>query len=102
MASPESPGGSGGNGGNGHKKPGLKLRLPQQLAGGVYANSLVVHHSPDEFVMDFALVAGGGGQIVARVITSPAHMKRVLAALQDNVRKYESLYGPIQPATTGE
>ena len=96
MAGRGGPPGSGGNGGNGHKRPGLKLRMPERLAGGSYANSLVVHHSPTEFVMDWALITSGGGEVVARVITSPGHIKRVIAALEENVHKYESQHGPIQ------
>ncbi len=95
MALPDEPLGTPGSGGNGHKKPELKLHMPEHLAGGAYANSMVVHHSIDEFILDFAMVMGGRGQVVSRVVTSPYHMKRVLAALEENVRKYESQYGPI-------
>ena len=93
---------AGGSGGNGHKRPGLKLRMPERLTGGVYANSLVVHHGPGEFVMDWALMAGGVGEIVARIITSPGHMKRVITALEENVRKYEAIHGPIESSAKGE
>ncbi len=82
--------------GNGHKRPDLQLRMSEQVAGGVYANSMMVQHSPSEFIMDFAMVVGGNGQVVARVVTNPAHMKRIVEALADNVRKYESAYGPIE------
>ncbi len=34
--------------------------------------------------------------MVARVVTNPAHMKRIVEALADNARKYESAYGPIE------
>ena len=93
----EGPARAGESGGNGRKRAGVKLRMPERLAGGAYANSLVVHHGPGEFVLDWALLTGGAGEIVARVITSPGHMKRVLAALEENVCKYESQYGPIKP-----
>jgi len=84
-------------GGNGHKRPDLKLRVPEPLAGGTYANSMMVHHTPSEFVMDFAMMMGGSGTVVARVVTSPTHMKHIVEALADNVRKYEAAYGPIEP-----
>jgi hypothetical protein len=102
MAAGEGAVGAGGGGGNGHKRPGLKLRMPERLSAGVYANSLVVHHGPGEFVMDWALIAGGAGEIVARVVTNPGHMKRVIAALEENVGKYEAQYGSIKlpPATS--
>jgi len=50
MASRGETSGAGGSGGNGHKRPGLKLRMPERLSAGAYANSLVVHHGPGEFV----------------------------------------------------
>jgi hypothetical protein len=52
--------------------------------------------------MDFAMMMGGTGQVVARVVTSPTHMKRIVAALADNVRKYESAHGPIEPRPEDE
>jgi hypothetical protein len=75
----------------------LKVRVPEQIAGGVYANSMMVHHTPAEFIMDFTMVVAGNGQVVARVVTSPTHMKHILEALADNVRKYEAAHGPIGP-----
>lgn len=86
-------------GGNGHKKPELKLRIPEQVSAGVYANSMMVSHTPHEFVLDFAMVTAGGGQVVARVITNPTHIKMVVAALEENVRRYEAQFGQIKPPT---
>jgi hypothetical protein len=74
----------------------IKVRLPENMAAGVYANSMMVQHTGDEFIMDFIIAVGGTGSVVARIITNPTHMKRVLAALQDNVKKYESTHGPIR------
>ena len=74
----------------------IKVRLSESMASGVYANSMMVQHTSDEFVMDFIIAVGGTGSVVARVVTNPSHLKRVLAALQDNVKRYESAYGPIQ------
>jgi len=74
----------------------IKVRLSEAMASGVYANSMMVQHTADEFVMDFIMAVAGTGSVVARVITNPSHMKRVLLALQDNVKKYESTHGTIQ------
>ena len=35
-------------------------------------------------------------EVVSRVIMSPEHAKRLLAALNDNIRKYESQFGTIE------
>ena len=47
--------------------------------------------------MDFASVlpGGQGAQVQSRVILAPEHAKRLLFALQDNIRKYEQQFGEI-------
>lgn len=77
------------------KKKEIKLNLPPQLQSGVYANNMFVTHSREEFIMDFSFITHPVGTVVARVLTSPGHMKRIIAALQDNVKKYEARYGQI-------
>jgi hypothetical protein len=74
----------------------LKIRLKEDMAGGTYANSMMVQHTREEFIMDFAMVLQGSGNIVARVVTSPGHLKRIVAALQDNLTRYEKIFGPIK------
>jgi hypothetical protein len=71
----------------------VKVNLPREVAGGVYTNGMLVQHTRDEFVMDFTMVVGSTGTVVSRLITSPAHMKRIVAALQDNLRRYEASQG---------
>lgn len=85
-----------GGGGNGGKRKEMNLRLPEQMAGGVYANGMMVQHTSDEFVLDFAMVMGGTGTVVSRVITSPAHAKRIAEALKENLARYEASHGPIR------
>ncbi len=76
----------------------IKVNFPPNLQGGVYSNNMVVSHTKEEFVLDFLMVAPPAGAVTARVIVSPGHMKRILAALQDNVSKYEHNFGTIQIA----
>jgi hypothetical protein len=78
----------------------IKVTLPPEVATGVYTNGMLVQHTDDEFVMDFTMVVGGNGIVVSRVITSPAHMKRIMAALQDNLRRYEASHGTIKGGET--
>ena len=76
----------------------IKVNFPPELQGGVYSNNMVVSHTKEEFVLDFLMVAPPAGAVTARVIVSPGHMKRILAALQDNISKYEKAFGTIQIA----
>jgi hypothetical protein len=76
----------------------VKVNFPPELQGGVYSNNMVVIHTKEEFILDFLMVAPPAGAVTARVVVSPGHMKRILAALQDNISKYEKNFGTIQIA----
>jgi hypothetical protein len=76
----------------------VKVNFPPELQGGVYSNNMVVSHTKEEFILDFLMVAPPAGAVTARVVVSPGHMKRILAALQDNISKYERNFGTIQIA----
>ena len=76
----------------------IKVNFPPNLQGGVYSNNMVVTHTKEEFVLDFLMVVPPAGTVTARVIVSPGHMKRILAALQENISKYENAFGTIQIA----
>ena len=52
--------------------------------------------------MDFIMVFPSGRVVTARIITSPGHMKRMLKALQDNLKEYEKSFGKIETAKEPE
>ncbi len=74
------------------------LELEKEISPGVYANQLLVSHTQEEFVLDFFAVAPPRGAHVARVFTSPGHLKRIIRALQTNVQMFEKKYGKIKEA----
>jgi len=76
----------------------VKVNFPNELKGGVYSNNMFVTHTKEEFVMDFLMIVPPMGAVTSRVIISPGHMKRIINALQDNVKKYETKFGAIQEA----
>jgi len=78
--------------------PSIQVKLTDDVLGGVYSNSMQVTHTREEFVLDFMSIFPPAGKVNARVIISPGHMKRIILALQDNLRKYEAQFGPIQQA----
>ncbi|MEJ2567335.1 MAG: DUF3467 domain-containing protein [candidate division WOR-3 bacterium] len=80
------------------KEKELKVRFPEKLMGGSYANHMIVLHTREEFIMDFIMASPPAGNVTARVITSPGHMKRIIKALEDNVKKYEEKFGEIEEA----
>ncbi|MBE0666864.1 MAG: DUF3467 domain-containing protein [Bacteroidia bacterium] len=81
------------------KNPGqLNIELSEELAQGVYSNLAVITHSPAEFVIDFIRIMPGvpKAQVKSRIILTPEHAKRLVAALHDNISKYEAVHGPIR------
>ncbi|MDX8395393.1 MAG: DUF3467 domain-containing protein [Mariprofundaceae bacterium] len=73
----------------------IQVHMPPEVQRGVYANQLLVAHTQEEFVIDFILATPPAGIVNSRVMVSPAHAKRIAAALIENVAKYESVYGEI-------
>jgi Protein of unknown function (DUF3467) len=98
MARRESGARPGGPGPGGRQTMEIKVRLPEAVGAGVYANSMMVQHTREEFILDFAMIVGGAGTIVARVVLSPGHVKRIVAALEDNLAKYEGSHGRVDTA----
>ncbi|MDA3929341.1 MAG: DUF3467 domain-containing protein [Prolixibacteraceae bacterium] len=76
----------------------LNIELNEEIAQGTYSNLAIITHSTSEFVVDFVRVMPGVPKagVKSRIILTPEHAKRLLMALQDNVKKYESQHGPIK------
>ncbi len=77
--------------------PGLpNLHMPADLQS-VYANLVRIAHTPAEFVFDFARMLPGDPRptIQARILMSPLGVKLLLAALNENLAKYEAAFGEI-------
>lgn len=82
---------------NNNKKQ-LEIEVSPEVAQGIYSNLVAITHSSSEFVVDFVQVMPGApkASVKSRVILAPEHAKRLLFALQDNISKYESTFGPVQ------
>lgn len=78
----------------------LNIAIGPNVGAGTYSNLAVISHSATEFCLDFAQMVPGnpnGNAVVhQRIIMAPQHVKRLLAALGDNVQKYENVFGTIQ------
>jgi len=79
-------------------KQEVKVAFPENLRGGVYSNYMLVTHTKEEFILDFMMVSPPAGSVTARVVTSPGHMKRMISALTENLKKYESDFGELTKA----
>jgi len=76
----------------------INIELSEEIAEGVYANLAMIAHSNSEFVIDFIRLMPGvpKAKVKSRVVITPEHAKRLIVALQDNIKKYENTFGPIK------
>ncbi len=82
------------------KDAGIQIQLDEATAQGIYANLALINHTETEFILDFIYVQPQApqGKVRSRVLTSPIHMKRLLNALAENMKKYEERFGEIKLA----
>lgn len=81
-----------------NEQQNLKLNITPEAAQGTYSNLVVISHNPTEIILDFAQMLPGidGAAVRQRIIMNPIHAKRTLAALNDNIKKYEQQFGKIE------
>lgn len=82
----------------GQRKPmQLQIQLDDDTAQGMYVNLALVNHNETEFTIDVMYLQPQQpkAKVRARIISSPKHTKRLLMALQENVRRYEERFGSI-------
>ncbi|MCC8071669.1 MAG: DUF3467 domain-containing protein [Bacteroidales bacterium] len=82
------------------KKPTeLKIEITPEVANGHYANFAVISHGASEFFLDFVTVAPNMPQakVQSRIVMTPENAKTLLSALAENVKRYEAIFGEIQP-----
>ncbi|WP_205501696.1 MULTISPECIES: DUF3467 domain-containing protein [Hymenobacteraceae] len=76
----------------------INIELTEEIAEGEYANLAMIAHSHSEFVIDFIRLMPGipKAKVKSRVVITPEHAKRFLAALEENILKYEQSFGVIK------
>lgn len=80
-----------------NKENQIQIELPEEVAEGIYSNLAVIAHSSSEFVVDFVRIMPGvpKAKVQSRIILTPEHAKRLLYALNDNIKRFESQNGQI-------
>jgi len=76
----------------------INIELDEKVAEGTYSNLAIINHSVSEFVVDFVSVMPGTpkSKVKSRIILTPQHAKRLLKALNDNVKRFEKVHGEIK------
>ncbi len=75
-----------------------EIKIADNIPGAEYANAMQVNHNKDEFQMMFLNLMGVSGRVTGKIITSPGHYKRMIAAMAENLKKYEEQFGEVKEA----
>ncbi|WP_165041186.1 DUF3467 domain-containing protein [Dysgonomonas sp. ZJ709] len=75
----------------------IQIELPEDIAQGTYSNLSIISHSSSEFVIDFIRVVPGlpKAKVQSRIILTPDQAKRLLHALNENIKRYEKQNGHV-------
>ncbi len=79
------------------KQMQIQIQLDDDVAQGMYVNLALVNHTETEFTIDLMYLQPQQprAKVRARMISSPKHTKRLMFALQENLRRYEERFGQI-------
>ncbi len=85
------------------EKNQISVEISEEVAEGIYTNMAVISHSSSEFVLDFLRIMPNSNKakVKSRIILTPEHAKRLLRALDENMKKYESQFGTVQRSDSG-
>jgi len=81
-------------------KQQVQIKADEKELLGQYSNLVMIHHNAEEFTMHFIYIFPNApqGKLVACLILSPGHAKRLLRALGENISRYEAQFGVIREA----
>lgn len=69
---------------------------PMGKAAGRFSTLINIGHTAEFFALDFRnLTPEGEACLLGRYFLTPSHAKRLLAALEENVKGFEAQFGPI-------
>lgn len=74
----------------------INVQASEEASMGRFSNSMFIAHGPEEFIIDWLLNSPTGAHLVSRIIVSPGHVKRIIGALIDNLKRYEEKFGEIK------
>jgi hypothetical protein len=80
----------------------IQIDIDDATARGIYTNLALITHSETEMILDFVFLQPQNpkAKVMARVVTSPVHAKRLMMALKENLEKYEARFGSIRVEPT--
>jgi hypothetical protein len=80
----------------------IQINTMDDMSRGRFSNSMMITHTPEEFIIDWLMTSPTGTHLTSRVIVTPGHIKRIIAALTTNLQKYEQKFGEVKSITPSE
>lgn len=81
------------------KEVQVQVKAADEELKGRYANAIQISRpTAEEFLLDFLLIAPPGGQLLSRIVMSPGHVKRLAAAINQQLGQYEHEFGEVEEA----
>ena len=80
----------------------IQINTGDEMSRGRFSNSMFITHNPEEFIVDWLLNSPSGTYLVSRIIVAPGHIKRIISALSDNLKKYEQKFGTVRAIEPSE
>ncbi len=84
-----------------NEKKQIQIKAKDDDLKGSYSNLMIVSHTKEEFCLDF-INNFNPPILTARVLMSPGHLKRMIRALEMNMKKYEEQFGTVEAAPEPE
>lgn len=80
----------------------IQVDIDPTIANGAFINLAMVNHTDTEFTVDLMYLQPQAPKAVvrARCIMTPKHLKRLIAAMQENLGKYEARFGEVDLGDT--
>jgi hypothetical protein len=78
----------------------IAARLPERVGAGVFSTGVIVIEGPEEFVVDFVQGLTRPPRVGSRVVMNPNVMAQFIAALRENLHRYEQAFGAPKPLPT--
>jgi hypothetical protein len=69
-------------------------RVPDRVGQGVFCTGAIVQEGADEFIIDFVQGLARPARVASRVVVSQQVMSQFVAALKENLHKYQTAFGP--------
>jgi hypothetical protein len=78
----------------------IQIEIDEVVAQGIYVNLALISHSETEVILDFIFLQPQApkAKVRSRIVTSPSHAKKLMLALEDNIKKFEARFGKIEIA----